>query len=81
MYQPRNCHSLVVLSRASAAVSGLGIFDEGELVMPALDLINGRNQGGGRVGQADPSISSGSTRAATHAGDFAADLLQEQQNG
>jgi hypothetical protein len=30
-------------------------------------------------GEADPSISSGSTMAATHAGDAAADLLQEQQ--
>ena len=47
--------------------------------MPDLDLINRRNQGCGRFGEADPSVSSGSTKPATNAGDFAADLLQEQQ--
>ena len=49
------------------------------LEAPDLDLINRRNQGAGGSAKPNPSISSGSTRAATHAGDFAADLLQEQQ--
>ena len=47
--------------------------------MPDLDLIKQAEQGCGRFGEADPSISSGSTKTATNAGDFAADLLQEQQ--
>ena len=47
--------------------------------MPDLDLINRRNQGCGWFGEADPSVSSGSTKTATNAGDPAADLLQEQQ--
>jgi hypothetical protein len=50
------------------------------LVVPDLDLIKQGNQGCGWFGEADPSISSGLTKAATHAGDFAADSLQEQQN-
>jgi hypothetical protein len=49
------------------------------LVVPDLDLIKQGNQGCGRFGSVDPSISSGSTEAATNAGDAAADLLQEQQ--
>ena len=48
--------------------------------MPDLDLINqaelGYASGSGKV---DPSISIGLMKAATNAGDFAADLLQEQQ--
>jgi hypothetical protein len=47
--------------------------------MPDLDLINRGNQGCARFGEADPSISSGSMKTATNAGDSAADLLQEQQ--
>jgi hypothetical protein len=47
--------------------------------MPDLDLIKQAEQGCGRFGEADPSISSGSTKAATNAGESAADLLQEQQ--
>jgi len=49
------------------------------LVVPDLDLIKQAVQGCRRFGKADPSISSGSTKTATNAGDFAADLLQEQQ--
>jgi hypothetical protein len=60
-------------------VIGLGIFDGRELVMPDLGLINRGNQGCGWFGEADPSISIGTTKAATNAGDAAADLLQEQQ--
>ena len=47
--------------------------------MPDLDLIKQGEQGCGLLGEADPSMSSGSTKAATNAGDFAADLLQEHQ--
>ena len=47
--------------------------------MPDLDLINRGNQGCGWFGEADPSISIGSTKVATNEGDAAADLLQEQQ--
>ena len=47
--------------------------------MPDLDLINRGKQGCGWFGEADPSISIGSTNATTNAGDVAADLLQEQQ--
>ncbi len=47
--------------------------------MPDLDLIKQAEQGCWRFGKASPAISSGSTKTATSAGDFAADLLQEQQ--
>ena len=47
--------------------------------MPDLDLIKQGKQGCGRLGEADPSMSSRSTKTATNAGDFAADLLQEHQ--
>jgi hypothetical protein len=43
--------------------------------MPDLDLIKQAEQGCGRFGGADPSISSESTKTATDAGGFAADLL------
>jgi hypothetical protein len=38
--------------------------------MPDLDLIKQGDQGRGRLGEADPSVSSGSTKTATNAGDF-----------
>jgi|SRR5580704_5282890 hypothetical protein len=47
--------------------------------MPDLGLINRGIRGAHGFGETDPSISSGSTMTATNAGDFAADLLQEQQ--
>jgi hypothetical protein len=47
--------------------------------MPDLDLIKQEKQGCGRFGEADLSVSSGSTKTATNAGGLAADLLQEQQ--
>jgi hypothetical protein len=47
--------------------------------MPDLDLIKQVETGCGRFGRVDPSISSGSMKTATNVGDFAADLLQEQQ--
>ena len=48
--------------------------------MPDLDLINRGNQGCGWFGEADPSISIGSTRAATNAGDVAADFAARAAN-
>jgi hypothetical protein len=47
--------------------------------MPDLDLTKRPQQRCGRFGEADPSIPIGSTKAATNAGDAAADSLQEQQ--
>jgi hypothetical protein len=47
--------------------------------VPDFELIKQAEQACGRFGEADPSISSRSTKAATNAGDFAVDLLQEQQ--
>ena len=47
--------------------------------MPDLALIKQGKQGCGWFGEADLSILSGPTKAAINAGDFAADLLQEQQ--
>jgi hypothetical protein len=51
------------------------------LVTPDLDLIIQAEQGCGRFGEADPSILGGRSTTAIKAGDFAADLLQEQQMG
>jgi hypothetical protein len=45
--------------------------------VPDFELIKQAEQACGRFGEADPSISSRSTKAATNAGDFAADLLQK----
>jgi hypothetical protein len=44
--------------------------------MPDLDLIKQAESGVRRFGKADPSLSSGSPKTATNAGDFAADLRQ-----
>ena len=47
--------------------------------MPDFDLVNSGNHGCGWFGEADPSSLGKSTKTATNAGYFAADLLQEQQ--
>jgi hypothetical protein len=48
--------------------------------MPDLNLIKQAEQGGcGRLARPMPSLLGRSTSTATNAGNFAADLLQEQQ--
>jgi hypothetical protein len=49
------------------------------LVLPDVDMIKQAELGCGQFGKASPAISSGPAKTATNAGDFAADLLQEQQ--
>jgi hypothetical protein len=48
-------------------------------MMPDFDLIKQAEQGRTRFGRASLAMLSGPTTTATNAGDFAADLLQEQQ--
>ena len=57
--------------------AGLGIFDA-ELEMPDLDLIKQADQGLAVLPRPIRPFEP-ATKAATNAGDFAADLLQEQQ--
>jgi hypothetical protein len=47
--------------------------------MPDLDLTKQAEQEMRVFGKTDPALSGGWTKTVTNAGDFAADLLQEQQ--